>query len=143
MTVQDENKKVVRRFFDEVVNQRNFHLVDALVSTNNNDHTVPPGTDAGPEGMRQFLKMVTTAFPDMHIAVEDMVAEGDKVAVRITVTGTHKGMLMGIPPTNKRATWSGLDIIRLKDGKFVERWGLRDFLGMFQQLGIVTIQGQQ
>jgi predicted ester cyclase len=77
------------------------------------------------------------AFPDMHYTIDDMVAEGDKVAARVTMTGTHKGEIMGIPPTNKKVTVSGIVIDRFAGGKIVEDNGIFDMLGLMRQLGLV------
>lgn len=83
--------------------------------------------------------MVSTAFPDVQVNVEEMIAEGDKVVIRLTVTGTHKGVLMGtIQPTGKPATWTGIDILGIKNGKIVERWSQRDLLGLMRQIGVVS-----
>lgn len=138
-----QNKIIVRRFFDEVVNGRKLEVVDELIASDFTDHNVPPGTPKGPEGMKQFLKMVGTAFPDLHITIEDMLEDGEKVIVRLSVRGTHKGDLMSIPPTGKQATWAGIDIIRIANGMMVERWGLRDFMSLMQQLGIVQPPGEK
>jgi steroid delta-isomerase-like uncharacterized protein len=78
-----------------------------------------------------------TAFPDLHFTIDDMVAEGDKVAARITMTGTHKGEYMGAPPTNKKITIRAIAIERFAGGKIVEEWGMTDTLGLMQQLGVV------
>ena len=78
-----------------------------------------------------------TAFPDMHVTIEDQIAEGDKVASRLTVSGTHKGDFMGMAPTGKQMMITGIDIVHIKDGKAVERWGNLDDLGLMQQLGAI------
>jgi len=79
------------------------------------------------------------AFPDMHVTIDDMVAEGDKVAARVTITGTHKGEFMGIPPTNKKWTISLITISRIAGGKIVEDHGQYDALGLMRQLGLKEI----
>jgi steroid delta-isomerase-like uncharacterized protein len=91
-------------------------------------------------GLKDFKRSMGEffdAFPDNHFAIDDMIAEGDKVAVRYTITGTHKGELMGIPPTNKKVTLSTIEIDRIVGGKFVEDWIRFDTLGMMRQLGLV------
>lgn len=97
---------------------------------------------AGREGFKQFVLMYRSAFPDMHITIEDQIAEGDKVVSRWTARGTHQGELMGIPPTGKQATVTGINIERFANGKFVEEWSNFDALGLLQQLGVVTTLGQ-
>jgi predicted ester cyclase len=98
------------------------------------------GDFKGIEGYRQFLDIYFTAFPDIHMTIEDEVGEGDKVVQRATVHGTHKGNLMGIPPTGKQITMAFMSIVRYADGKWVESRALADLLGMMQQLGIVPTQ---
>ena len=85
--------------------------------------------------------MVRSAFPDMQATIEDMIAEGDKVAVRYTGTGTHKGELMGIPATGKQIAVTGIEIIRIAGGKMVERWEAFDNLSFMQQLGVIPPMG--
>lgn len=82
------------------------------------------------------------AFPDFHATIEDMVAEGDKVVVRVTATGTHQGDFMGIPATGKPFKYQEIHIARIADGKMAEHWGVEDTLGMLQQLGVVQLPGQ-
>ncbi len=84
----------------------------------------------------------TDAFPDLHVTLDDIIVEGDKAAIRFTGTGTHKGELMGIPATNKKATWSSVEIDRFAGGKFVESWERFDTLGVMQQLGVVPTPGK-
>jgi len=98
---------------------------------------VPPGT----AGIKQFISIYRTAYPDTHFTVEDQVAEGDKVATRWTATGTHRGELMGIAPTGKRVTVTGIAITRVTNGKIVETWNNFDALGQLQQLGVIPVPG--
>ncbi len=87
--------------------------------------------------MKQYFSSLHSAFPDVHMDVEDMIAEGDKVVARVSVSGTHQGEFMGIDPTGNRVTITGIDILRIVDGKVVEHWGNFDDLGMLQQLGVM------
>ena len=82
--------------------------------------------------------MMRSAFPDLHLTIEDMIAEGDKVAMRSSWNGTHQGEFMGIPATGRRVTVSQIDISRIADGRMVEHWGQLDALGLMQQLGVVS-----
>lgn len=135
-----ENKAVVQRFYHEVVNHGNIALADKLMAYDFVEHGNPAGS--GIEGFRQFVTMLTTAFPDLQITIEDMIAEGDKVVARVTVRGTHEGTLMGsILPTGQEVTFTGIDIFQLANGKIVGRWNQRDLLGLMQQLGVVTLPG--
>lgn len=89
------------------------------------------------EGFKQFIKMVRDAFPDFHDTVEDLIAENDKVVLRVTCTGTHKGEFMGVPPTGKQVTVSAIAIYRFAGGKAVEHWNVTDRLSLMQQLGVI------
>ena len=101
------------------------------------DHSGMPGRPEGPEGVRWAARMFRTAFPDVRFTVEDQIADGDLLANRFTVRGTHQGEFMGIPPTGKQATVSGIDMIRVRDGKVVEHWVQMDQMGLMQQLGLM------
>ena len=93
--------------------------------------------------VKQIFAALRAGFPDFQTTIEDLIAEGDKVAGRISWQGTHKGELMGIPPTGKHVKVTEMQIYRMTNGKIVERWVESDVLGMMQQLGIIPTQGQQ
>ena len=140
----EQNKANTRRFMEEVFNKGNLAVIDELLSTNFVDHMHPPGTPPGLDAAKQINTMMRAAFPDIHATVEDIIAEGDKVAVRATWTGTHKGEFMGMPPTGKSFKISAIDVMRIgDDGKALEHWGSTDMLGMMQQLGVIPTPGQQ
>ena len=101
------------------------------------DHAAPPGVALGVEGAKQAIGIYRTAFPDLKVTVEDIIAEGDKVSCRFTITGTHKGGLMGIAPTGKQVRLAGMEVHRIVDGKAVEHWESFDQLGMMHQLGVM------
>ena len=133
-----ENKAIARRFYEEIINHRNQSVVDELVAPGFVDHNpIGPGIAPGPEGVKQTFAMFRSGLPDMNVTIEDQIAEGDKVVSRLTARGTHKGELMGIPPTGKKLTMGVIDVIRFKGGKAVERWGESDNMGMMQQLGVI------
>jgi hypothetical protein len=111
--------------------------IDEAYATNVVFHTETGKDIRGLKDLKPYLSANYDAFPDNHWTLEDMVVEGDKAAVRWTVTGTHKGEFMGIPPTNRKGTIWGIDIIRFAGGKVVEIWTRTDTLGMMQQLGVV------
>ena len=90
----------------------------------------------GPDGHSEFVTMFRTAFPDIHFTVEDQIAEGDNVVNRVTARGTHQGELMGIPPTGKQVTVTGITIDHIVGDKLAESWGILDIWGMMQQLGV-------
>src|SRR5437660_5416469 len=98
----EENKAQYRRTFEEVFNQGNLALIDELVAPDFLNHEVPPGmNNRGPESTQQVVRMLRTAFPDLHFTIEELVAEGDTVAGRVTMSGTHLGPFQGIPPTGR------------------------------------------
>ena len=139
----EENKAVSRRVAEEVFNGGNVDLVDELYAPDYvlHDPSLPEDLH-GPEGIKRYAAMTLGAFPDIRVAVEDQVAEGDKVVSRWTATGTHTGDLMGIPPTGRRVEISGVTINRFSGGKIAEDWYQSDDLGMMQQLGVVP-SGEQ
>ena len=137
----EDNKAVVRRFYEEVMNQKKRAVLDEVFDLNVVDHFAPPGTPGGLEGARQTLGMFLSAFPDLHFTVEDLIAEGDKVVARATLSGTQQGTFMGIPATGKHVTITGIDINRFEGGKSVEHWVEMDTLGLMQQLGVIPPPG--
>ena len=106
------------------------------------DHSLPPGMSQGPEGFRQLSAMFNQAFTDVRVEVEQLVAEGDRVADRVVVRGTHQGEFMGIPATGKQVVFTSTNINRLAGGKIAEHWGDVDNLGLLQQLGAVPAPEQ-
>jgi predicted ester cyclase len=135
----EENKALSRRVIEEIFNKQNLALADELIDANFIDHGMG---FKGPEGFKQFVTTFITGFPDIRLTIDDMVAEGDKVALRLTAQGTHKGDFMGIAPTGKHITASGILIQRIANNKCVEGWLVNDNLGMMQQLGVVPAMGQ-
>lgn len=141
----EENKALVRRVY-ETLNQAlstgNLAVLDEVIARDAVDHNPGPGQAPGLEGIKKAFGEFIVAFPDLHFTVEDMIAEGDKVAIRISTRGTHKGPFLGVPPTGKQVTQTGIDVLRIAGHKVVERWGEFDQLGLLQQLGVVrTGQG--
>ncbi|MBI4284274.1 MAG: ester cyclase [Chloroflexi bacterium] len=133
--MSEQTKAAVRRFL-EFFDKGDLARVSDVATADFVDHNPMPGQSAGIEGLKQMLAMARAAFPDLHTTIEDMVAEGDKVAVMNTLHGTHKGEFMGIAPTNKKVAVTGIDILRIAGGKVAERWGYMDESGMMRQLGI-------
>jgi len=122
--------------FGDAVNSGNYDLFKEVVAPNSIDHDPAPGQVPGPEGFRQFFTELRTAFPDMKLSVDHMVADDDNLAFAYRVVGTHQGMFMGFAPTGKQINVRGMQISKFADGKLVERWGSSDQLGMLQQLGL-------
>jgi steroid delta-isomerase-like uncharacterized protein len=133
----EQNKATVRRAFEEPW-KGNLDVVDELIATDYIGHDPSnPEPLRGPEGVKEFISTYRAAFPDARITVEQQLAEGDLVATRWSGRGTHEGELMGISPTGKQVTVSGLTISRLEGGKIVEEFQNWDTFGMMQQLGVV------
>lgn len=134
---REENKALYRSWFEEVVNAGNLERADQLLAPDYVLHF--PGLPAplDREGHKQLLMMFRNAFPDWHESVDGVIAEGDKVVIRVTGRGTHEGEFQGIPPTNRHVAATGVGIGRIKDGRIVESWAEYDALGMMQQLGVV------
>lgn len=133
----EENKTRTRRFYEDVFNQKKLAAIDEFVASTVVDHSLAPGAPAGIEGVRQAISMFVTAFPDLHLTLEDFVAEGGKVMVRWTMHGTHQGASLGMPPTGKRFTLPGISLVRLEGGMTVETWVHYDQMSLLQQLGLV------
>jgi steroid delta-isomerase-like uncharacterized protein len=136
--VSEENKDLARRSWEMLVNQQNPDAIDELYAADFVWHE-PDQDIRGSEAARQFLSMYLSAFPDIHVTVEDEVAEGDKVVTRWTIRGTHRGELMGVAPTGSQIELKGITIHRIEGGKIVEEWEMYDNLGIMQQLGVVTL----
>ena len=133
----EDNKALMHRFLEEVFNKRNLAAMDEFIAPDQVDHTLPAFLPTTPEGTKRAIGMYLKAFPDLHLTVEDMFAEGDKVVTRFTSRGTQKRAFMGIPPTGKQVTVSSIVIVRIAGDKIVEQWGLDDQMGMLQQLGVI------
>jgi steroid delta-isomerase-like uncharacterized protein len=136
-TQEEENKQIVRRFF-EALDRQDSETMDLLVSTTNYSlhfSGMPPlDWSANKE---QFLGPFNKAFPDLRRTIVDMVAERDKVAVSINVTGTYKGEFQGIPPTGKQVSFTAMDILTIFEGKITEEWATADMMGLMQQIGAI------
>ena len=134
----EENKAIIRRIPEEVINTGNLDRVDEVIAADYVDHfPLPPGFPSGLEGFKLFWRMVLSAFPDLRYTVDDVIADGDKVVVRVTSRATHQGEFQGIPPTGRQVTWTEIHIGRLANGKLVEHWASVDQLGLLQQLGAI------
>ncbi len=133
--MSEANKALARRFYDEI-NKGNLAIIDELLADGFVDHEEIPGIEPAKAGIRQWFTVVRTAFPDLRLIQEDVVAEGDKVFIRARMTGTHRGEFMGIPATGKQIDVPFADIIRVAGGQAVEHWGITDTGAMMQQLGV-------
>ncbi len=138
----EQNKALVRRCYEELVMKGNLELIEELIHEDYVDYTQPPGWPTDREGLRQQIAYFRSAFPDIHVTIEEMIAEGNTVAERQTMRGTHRGEFFGIPPTDRRVTMTGIHIFRVADGKLVEHRANNDDLGMLQQLGAIPTPEQ-
>lgn len=139
----DENANGSRRMVEEVFGAGRYELADELVAANAIGHDPAlPQAAAGPEGVKEAARGYRAAFPDLRMTADDVLAQGDRVAVRWTARGTHRGELFGIAPTGKEATVTGITIDRWADGKIAESWTNWDTLGLLQQLGAVPAATQ-
>jgi steroid delta-isomerase-like uncharacterized protein len=136
--MSEENKALVRRFIEEVWNKGNLDVIDELVAENHVDHDpAQAGSPGGRQGVRAFVEMYRSAYPDTHLDIGEVIAEGDLVAMTWSATGTHQGELMGIAPTGRSVTVTGIGVDRISGGQIVESWANYDSLGMLAQLGAI------
>ena len=131
----EENKAIVRRFYDEFINQGNIDTFDELVSSDLVEHEDMGEFAPTAEGVKQAFAMFRSAFPDLRATIDELIAEGDKVVARGTWRGSHQGGFMGVPPSGNSVTFGVIDILRIANGKIVDHWGQTDSLGLMQQIG--------
>ncbi len=137
--MSEGNKFVIRRSFEELWNKGNLSLADELFTPNYAHHDPStPDFGRGPESEKKRATLYRTAFPDLQLTIEDIIAEGQTVMARWSCRGTHKGDLSGIAPTGKQVTISGVSVARFTNGKMVEGWVNWDALGLMRQLGVVA-----
>lgn len=133
----EANKAVLRKVI-EAINKRNLALLDELIA---HDFSYPAYQIRGLEVMKQVIEAERKGFPDWHVTIEDIIAEGDRVWARLKETGTHTGEFRGLAPTGKKVTYMAVTIWRIVDGKIVEGWGVYDMLDYYKQLGVVEYKG--
>ena len=138
----EENKAIFRRYVEEVGNEGRLELADEIFDRYLAHQADGSVLERGPEDVKRFMGEFRQAFPDFHSTVEDQIAEGDKVATRWTMRGTHKGEFRGMPPTGNKLEITGIGIFRFSEGKVVESWDNFDQLGMMRQLGAIPSSGQ-
>jgi steroid delta-isomerase-like uncharacterized protein len=136
----ENNKALLRRWFDEVWNQGRAEAIDELFADDGIAHGLSEDEASplrGPAGFKPFHQVFRGAFPDIDVVIEDMIAEGDKVVARCTVRGKHAGDHLGIAATNAPVSFDGIAIVRIADGKIVEAWNNFDFMKMNKQVGLL------
>jgi predicted ester cyclase len=135
MTTSEQNKAIVARFNKEFIEQGNQKAFSEIIADDFINHTAPPGVPKGPEGVMYFFEhFLKPSFPDLKVVIHDQVAEGDKVTTRKSFHATQKGEFFGVPPSDKKVVFEVIDIIRLRDGKFVEHWNVLDWQSIITQI---------
>jgi steroid delta-isomerase-like uncharacterized protein len=141
--MSEENRALVRRYFEEIWDKGNLDAIDELFTTNFVRHG-PTGTEGevrGLEGFKGLVSMYRSAFPDLRVPIEDLIAEGDRVVTRWRAHGTHQGELLGNAPTGNQVSVTGMLIDRISGGKIEEEWVDYDTLHFMQQVGAVSRPG--
>jgi steroid delta-isomerase-like uncharacterized protein len=140
MHAHEENKRLIRRWFEEVWNKGRAEAIDEMFAADGIAHGLAGADGAplrGPADFKPFFHTFKNAFPDIEVIVEDAIAEGDMVAARCTVRGRHQGHTLGFAATERPVAFDGICITRWRDGQIVEAWNNFDFMTMYQQLGVV------
>jgi steroid delta-isomerase-like uncharacterized protein len=137
--IENENIAVVRKFFEVGPSKGDLAAADAILAPEFSLHTPLPTPGPGIEAMNNVIITCRAAFHDLHVTIDDIMADGDKVTARFTARGMHKGEFMGLPPTGKAIAMTGIEIFRVKDGKITELWGEANLMGLMQQLGILPV----
>jgi steroid delta-isomerase-like uncharacterized protein len=138
--VAEENRAIIQCFVEEAFNEGNLDVADEVYAPGFVSHESAGPVERDPGYVKQFVGTYRGAFPDGHTTVEDVIAEGDRVAYRWSFRGTHRGELMGITPTGKEVTITGITVDRISGGKIEEEWNNFDQLGVLRQLGVVPRQ---
>src|SRR5712692_9216368 len=128
-------KAVVRRNTEEVQSGGNFEVFEELFADDFLDHTPQPGRTPDKDGARQLYKILRTAFPDFHADIHWQLADGDRVTTYKTYHGTHRGEFLGVAPTGRKIQFETVDVMRVRDGKITEHWGVANLFSLMQQLG--------
>ena len=135
--MSEANKTIFRRFVDEVINRGDLGAVDELLAPHYLEHDPLPGMPGGREGAKQLFALLHAGFPDLSVTLEDLVAEGERVAVRSRWRGTHRGEFLGIRPTGRVIDFENLELVRIRQGQIVEHWGLGQASSVLHRLGSV------
>ena len=140
--MSEENKALVRRWFEEVWNRGREDAIDEMFDVEGIARGLAGegGELRGAEGYKPFFRQFRDAFPDIEVVVEDMVAEGDKVAARCSVRASHQSDTLGFAATQQPVAFEGIALVRIRDAKIVEAWNHFDFMGMYRQLGALRLQ---
>jgi len=134
----EANKEIVRRY-QEIYNSNQLDRLSEVLSEDLLTPKIMPGIPQGMEGAKVAHQMMVAGFPDYQTVIDELIAEGDKVVARITMAGTNTGTFMGIPPTGKFISFTGIYIARIANGKIVEHWGEEDGVSLLGQLGVLSL----
>jgi steroid delta-isomerase-like uncharacterized protein len=137
----EQNKAIVRRYYEELWNKWNAAIADELIAADINFRGSLGFAVHGIMSFKEYMAMVRGAFPDFHNAIDELIAEGDQVVARMTYSGSHRGELYGLAPTGKQVSYSGIAIFRIKGGKIAMGWVMGDALGLMKQLGAMHAPG--
>jgi steroid delta-isomerase-like uncharacterized protein len=135
VTAQDKNKGVMRRFVEEFQSGANESVAEELLAPDFVDHSPFPGVSPDRDGVKRLFAALHVAFPDLRATIHDQIAEGDRVATRKTLRGTHRGEFRGISPTGRAVTFDVIDFVRIEKGRIAEQWNVVDLMGLLQQIG--------
>jgi steroid delta-isomerase-like uncharacterized protein len=143
--VSEQNVSVVRRWFEEVWNQGRDSSIHELFPADGVAHGLGDSDQDihGPHEFQSFAANIRGVLPDTHIHIDDLLADGDRVAVRITLRGTHTGTGFGVPPTGRKVTIQGIIIVRIVNGHIMEGWNSYDQLGLLRQIGALPGAGNR
>jgi steroid delta-isomerase-like uncharacterized protein len=139
MTTETANIAIVRKFFEVGPSKGDLAAADALLAPEFALHTPLPTPGPGIEAMNNVITTCRAAFHGLNVTIDDIMADRDKVTARFTARGMHKGEFMGLPPTGKAITMTGIEIFRVREGKITELWGEANLMGLMQQLGILPV----
>lgn len=134
----DDLKKLNEHFYDEVFRRRNVDAIDELLTEDFVEHIPMPEQDAGRQGAKDFIGHMLQAFPDLDLQIENQIVEGDTVAAVVRMTGTHQADFVGVPATGRKVSVEVMDMVRVRDSRFCDHWGLADMGALMTQLGVAT-----
>jgi len=134
----EENLEMFRRVMEEGFSGGDLTALDEVMSPDFIENEPGPGEGRGLEGVKDIVRMLRTAFPDLHATIEDSFAAGDRICARVTFRGTNTGQFQAMPPTGKQAVWGAIDVCRFVDGRIAEHWGQIDRLSLLEQLGVIA-----
>ena len=137
--MSEETEGIVKRFIEECLNRRDLDLVNQLFSPDYVNYAATQDISPDLEGYKQRIAYMFTSFPDLHVKIEDIFSDEDKVGIRLTASGSHMGDLMGFSATGRYAEWTAIAIYQVSDGKILKRWENRDDLGLMEQLAIGAV----